>query len=99
MAKLAARNVTALAMDSVPRILARSSRWTAGARWANIAGLTARSSLAHESSAAFLHRLVITAAGVPPAGRISAPAYAGLAAIALRAAWKYQKRAFDTRLK
>ncbi len=65
MAKLAARNVTALAMDSVPRI-SRAQSMDALSSMANIAGYRAIVEAAHEFGRFFTGQ--ITAAGkVPPA--------------------------------
>ena len=64
MEKLAARGVTVMAMDSVPRI-SRAQSLDALSSMANIAGYRAIVEAAHEFGRFFTGQ--ITAAGVPPA--------------------------------
>ncbi|WP_288400053.1 Re/Si-specific NAD(P)(+) transhydrogenase subunit beta [uncultured Serratia sp.] len=96
MAKLAARNVTALAMDSVPRI-SRAQSMDALSSMANIAGYRAIVEAAHEFGRFFTGQ--ITAAGkVPPAKvMIIGAGVAGLAAIGAAGSLGAIVRAFDTR--
>ncbi|EFE94771.1 Re/Si-specific NAD(P)(+) transhydrogenase subunit alpha [Serratia odorifera] len=94
--KLAARNVTALAMDSVPRI-SRAQSMDALSSMANIAGYRAIVEAAHEFGRFFTGQ--ITAAGkVPPAKvMIIGAGVAGLAAIGAAGSLGAIVRAFDTR--
>lgn len=96
MEKLAARNITALAMDSVPRI-SRAQSIDALSSMANIAGYRAIVEAAHEFGRFFTGQ--ITAAGkVPPAKvMIIGAGVAGLAAIATAGSLGAIVRAFDTR--
>ncbi|MFZ1873307.1 Re/Si-specific NAD(P)(+) transhydrogenase subunit alpha [Serratia sp. D1N4] len=96
MAKLAARNVTAMAMDSVPRI-SRAQSLDALSSMANIAGYRAIVEAAHEFGRFFTGQ--ITAAGkVPPAKvMIIGAGVAGLAAIGAAGSMGAIVRAFDTR--
>ncbi|WP_037388299.1 Re/Si-specific NAD(P)(+) transhydrogenase subunit alpha [Serratia symbiotica] len=96
MEKLAARNITALAMDSVPRI-SRAQSIDALSSMANIAGYRAIVEAAHEFGRFFTGQ--ITAAGkVPPAKvMIIGAGVAGLAAIAAAGSLGAIVRAFDTR--
>ncbi|CAM3950576.1 Re/Si-specific NAD(P)(+) transhydrogenase subunit alpha [Serratia silvae] len=96
MAKLAARNVTAMAMDSVPRI-SRAQSLDALSSMANIAGYRAIVEAAHEFGRFFTGQ--ITAAGkVPPAKvMIIGAGVAGLAAIGAAGSLGAIVRAFDTR--
>ncbi|MFV8985232.1 Re/Si-specific NAD(P)(+) transhydrogenase subunit alpha [Serratia fonticola] len=96
MAKLAARNVTAIAMDSVPRI-SRAQSMDALSSMANIAGYRAIVEAAHEFGRFFTGQ--ITAAGkVPPAKvMIIGAGVAGLAAIGAAGSLGAIVRAFDTR--
>ncbi|ALX95222.1 Re/Si-specific NAD(P)(+) transhydrogenase subunit alpha [Serratia fonticola] len=96
MAKLAARNVTAMAMDSVPRI-SRAQSMDALSSMANIAGYRAIVEAAHEFGRFFTGQ--ITAAGkVPPAKvMIIGAGVAGLAAIGAAGSLGAIVRAFDTR--
>ncbi|EIC85199.1 Re/Si-specific NAD(P)(+) transhydrogenase subunit alpha [Serratia sp. M24T3] len=94
--KLAERNVTALAMDSVPRI-SRAQSMDALSSMANIAGYRAIVEAAHEFGRFFTGQ--ITAAGkVPPAKvMIIGAGVAGLAAIGAAGSLGAIVRAFDTR--
>ncbi|CAM3589246.1 NAD(P) transhydrogenase subunit alpha [Rouxiella silvae] len=94
--KLADRNVTALAMDSVPRI-SRAQSMDALSSMANIAGYRAIVEAAHEFGRFFTGQ--ITAAGkVPPAKvMIIGAGVAGLAAIGAAGSLGAIVRAFDTR--
>ncbi|PVZ86673.1 NAD(P)(+) transhydrogenase (Re/Si-specific) subunit alpha [Serratia sp. S1B] len=96
IAKLAARNVTAMAMDSVPRI-SRAQSMDALSSMANIAGYRAIVEAAHEFGRFFTGQ--ITAAGkVPPAKvMIIGAGVAGLAAIGAAGSLGAIVRAFDTR--
>ncbi len=96
MQKLAARNVTVLAMDSVPRI-SRAQSMDALSSMANIAGYRAIVEAAHEFGRFFTGQ--ITAAGkVPPAKVVIIGAgVAGLAAIGAAGSLGAIVRAFDTR--
>ncbi|MBS0055843.1 Re/Si-specific NAD(P)(+) transhydrogenase subunit alpha [Yersinia sp. Marseille-Q3913] len=94
--KLAARQVTVLAMDSVPRI-SRAQSMDALSSMANIAGYRAIVEAAHEFGRFFTGQ--ITAAGkVPPAKVVIIGAgVAGLAAIGAAGSLGAIVRAFDTR--
>lgn len=94
--KLAERNVTALAMDSVPRI-SRAQSMDALSSMANIAGYRAIVEAAHKFGRFFTGQ--ITAAGkVPPAKvMIIGAGVAGLAAIGAAGSLGAIVRAFDTR--
>lgn len=94
--KLAARQVTVLAMDSVPRI-SRAQSMDALSSMANIAGYRAIVEAAHEFGRFFTGQ--ITAAGkVPPAKvMIIGAGVAGLAAIGAAGSLGAIVRAFDTR--
>ncbi|WAT02471.1 Re/Si-specific NAD(P)(+) transhydrogenase subunit alpha [Rouxiella chamberiensis] len=94
--KLAERGVTALAMDSVPRI-SRAQSLDALSSMANIAGYRAIVEAAHEFGRFFTGQ--ITAAGkVPPAKvMIIGAGVAGLAAIGAAGSLGAIVRAFDTR--
>jgi NAD(P) transhydrogenase subunit alpha len=94
--KLADRKVTALAMDSVPRI-SRAQSMDALSSMANIAGYRAIVEAAHEFGRFFTGQ--ITAAGkVPPAKvMIIGAGVAGLAAIGAAGSLGAIVRAFDTR--
>jgi len=94
--KLAARNVTVMAMDSVPRI-SRAQALDALSSMANIAGYRAIVEAAHEFGRFFTGQ--ITAAGkVPPAKvMIIGAGVAGLAAIGAAGSLGAIVRAFDTR--
>ena len=94
--KLAEQNVTALAMDSVPRI-SRAQSMDALSSMANIAGYRAIVEAAHEFGRFFTGQ--ITAAGkVPPAKvMIIGAGVAGLAAIGAAGSLGAIVRAFDTR--
>ncbi|ORM57730.1 NAD(P)(+) transhydrogenase (Re/Si-specific) subunit alpha [Pantoea rodasii] len=94
--KLAARNVTVMAMDSVPRI-SRAQSLDALSSMANIAGYRAIVEAAHEFGRFFTGQ--ITAAGkVPPAKvMIIGAGVAGLAAIGAAGSLGAIVRAFDTR--
>ncbi|MCV9877431.1 Re/Si-specific NAD(P)(+) transhydrogenase subunit alpha [Brenneria izbisi] len=94
--KLAAREVTVLAMDSVPRI-SRAQSMDALSSMANIAGYRAIVEAAHEFGRFFTGQ--ITAAGkVPPAKvMIIGAGVAGLAAIGAAGSLGAIVRAFDTR--
>lgn len=94
--KLADKNVTALAMDSVPRI-SRAQSMDALSSMANIAGYRAIVEAAHEFGRFFTGQ--ITAAGkVPPAKvMIIGAGVAGLAAIGAAGSLGAIVRAFDTR--
>ncbi|PVZ64377.1 Re/Si-specific NAD(P)(+) transhydrogenase subunit alpha [Pelagibaculum spongiae] len=96
MEKLAARNITVLAMDSVPR-LSRSQSMDALSSMANIGGYRAVIEAAHEFGRFFTGQ--ITAAGkVPPAKvLIIGAGVAGLAAIGAAGSLGAIVRAFDTR--
>lgn len=96
MAKLAARNITVMAMDSVPRI-SRAQSLDALSSMANIAGYRAIVEAAHEFGRFFTGQ--ITAAGkVPPAKvMIIGAGVAGLAAIGAAGSLGAIVRAFDTR--
>lgn len=96
MAKLAARKVTVMAMDSVPRI-SRAQSLDALSSMANIAGYRAIVEAAHEFGRFFTGQ--ITAAGkVPPAKvMIIGAGVAGLAAIGAAGSMGAIVRAFDTR--
>lgn len=96
MAQLAARNVTAMAMDAVPRI-SRAQSLDALSSMANIAGYRAIVEAAHEFGRFFTGQ--ITAAGkVPPAKvMIIGAGVAGLAAIGAAGSLGAIVRAFDTR--
>ncbi|WP_127959381.1 Re/Si-specific NAD(P)(+) transhydrogenase subunit alpha [Serratia microhaemolytica] len=96
MAKLAARKVTVMAMDSVPRI-SRAQSLDALSSMANIAGYRAIVEAAHEFGRFFTGQ--ITAAGkVPPAKvMIIGAGVAGLAAIGAAGSLGAIVRAFDTR--
>lgn len=96
IAKLAERNVTAMAMDSVPRI-SRAQSMDALSSMANIAGYRAIVEAAHEFGRFFTGQ--ITAAGkVPPAKvMIIGAGVAGLAAIGAAGSLGAIVRAFDTR--
>ena len=94
--KLADRQVTAMAMDSVPRI-SRAQSLDALSSMANIAGYRAIVEAAHEFGRIFTGQ--ITAAGkVPPAKvMIIGAGVAGLAAIGAAGSLGAIVRAFDTR--
>lgn len=94
--KLADRQVTAMAMDSVPRI-SRAQSLDALSSMANIAGYRAIVEAAHEFGRFFTGQ--ITAAGkVPPAKvMIIGAGVAGLAAIGAAGSLGAIVRAFDTR--
>ncbi len=96
MQKLADRKVTALAMDSVPRI-SRAQSMDALSSMANIAGYRAIVEAAHEFGRFFTGQ--ITAAGkVPPAKvMVIGAGVAGLAAIGAAGSLGAVVRAFDTR--
>ncbi|THD38871.1 Re/Si-specific NAD(P)(+) transhydrogenase subunit alpha, partial [Pantoea sp. R102] len=94
--KLAARNITVMAMDSVPRI-SRAQSLDALSSMANIAGYRAIVEAAHEFGRFFTGQ--ITAAGkVPPAKvMVIGAGVAGLAAIGAAGSLGAIVRAFDTR--
>ncbi|NCH63820.1 Re/Si-specific NAD(P)(+) transhydrogenase subunit alpha [Cronobacter turicensis] len=94
--KLAAKNVTVMAMDSVPRI-SRAQSLDALSSMANIAGYRAIVEAAHEFGRFFTGQ--ITAAGkVPPAKvMVIGAGVAGLAAIGAANSLGAFVRAFDTR--
>ncbi|HEY0208140.1 Re/Si-specific NAD(P)(+) transhydrogenase subunit alpha [Acerihabitans sp.] len=94
--KLSSRNITAMAMDSVPRI-SRAQSLDALSSMANIAGYRAIVEAAHEFGRFFTGQ--ITAAGkVPPAKvMIIGAGVAGLAAIGAAGSMGAIVRAFDTR--
>jgi len=94
--RLAARKVTAIAMDQVPRI-SRAQKMDALSSMANIAGYRAVIEAAHHYGSFFTGQ--ITAAGrVPPAKVLVIGAgVAGLAAIAAAKGLGAIVRAFDTR--
>ncbi|GKW42978.1 Re/Si-specific NAD(P)(+) transhydrogenase subunit alpha [Pectobacterium parvum] len=96
LAKLSARQVTVMAMDSVPRI-SRAQSLDALSSMANIAGYRAIVEAAHEFGRFFTGQ--ITAAGkVPPAKvMIIGAGVAGLAAIGAAGSLGAIVRAFDTR--
>ncbi|MGP3592035.1 Re/Si-specific NAD(P)(+) transhydrogenase subunit alpha [Vagococcus sp. WN89Y] len=96
MEKLAARNITVMAMDSVPRI-SRAQSLDALSSMANIAGYRAIVEAAHEFGRFFTGQ--ITAAGkVPPAKvMVIGAGVAGLAAIGAANSLGAIVRAFDTR--
>ncbi|MBF0191133.1 MAG: Re/Si-specific NAD(P)(+) transhydrogenase subunit alpha [Magnetococcales bacterium] len=96
MDQLAAKNVTVLAMDSVPRI-SRAQKLDALSSMANIAGYRAVIEAAHHFGRFFTGQ--ITAAGkVPPAKVfIIGAGVAGLAAIGAASGLGAIVRAFDTR--
>jgi len=96
LAALSQRNVTVLAMDSVPRI-SRAQSMDALSSMANIAGYRAIVEAAHEFGRFFTGQ--ITAAGkVPPAKvMIIGAGVAGLAAIGAAGSLGAIVRAFDTR--
>nr|VUD30738.1 NAD(P) transhydrogenase subunit alpha [Raoultella sp. NCTC 9187] len=98
LAKLSARNVTVMAMDSVPRI-SRAQSLDALSSMANIAGYRAIVEAAHEFGRFFTGQ--ITAAGkVPPAKvMVIGAGVAGLAAIGAANSLGAIVRAFDTRLR
>ncbi len=95
--KLAARNVTVLAMDMVPRI-SRAQALDALSSTSNISGYRAVVEAAHEFGRFFCGQ--VTAAGkVPPAKVLVIGAgVAGLAAIGAASSLGAVVRAFDTRL-
>lgn len=94
--KLAGRNITVMAMDSVPRI-SRAQSLDALSSMANIAGYRAIVEAAHEFGRFFTGQ--ITAAGkVPPAKvMVIGAGVAGLAAIGAANSLGAIVRAFDTR--
>ncbi len=94
--KLAAHNITVMAMDSVPRI-SRAQSLDALSSMANIAGYRAIVEAAHEFGRFFTGQ--ITAAGkVPPAKvMVIGAGVAGLAAIGAAGSLGAVVRAFDTR--
>lgn len=96
LAKLAARHVTVMAMDAVPRI-SRAQSLDALSSMANIAGYRAIVEAAHEFGRFFTGQ--ITAAGkVPPAKvMVIGAGVAGLAAIGAAGSLGAIVRAFDTR--
>ncbi|QXG56307.1 Re/Si-specific NAD(P)(+) transhydrogenase subunit alpha [Pantoea jilinensis] len=96
LSKLAARQVTVMAMDSVPRI-SRAQSLDALSSMANIAGYRAIVEAAHEFGRFFTGQ--ITAAGkVPPAKvMVIGAGVAGLAAIGAAGSLGAIVRAFDTR--
>ncbi|MDO6706982.1 Re/Si-specific NAD(P)(+) transhydrogenase subunit alpha [Photobacterium sp. 1_MG-2023] len=96
MEKLSARNISVMAMDSVPRI-SRAQALDALSSMANIAGYRAVVEAAHEFGRFFTGQ--ITAAGkVPPAKVLIAGAgVAGLAAIGAAGSLGAIVRAFDVR--
>ncbi|WP_168198816.1 Re/Si-specific NAD(P)(+) transhydrogenase subunit alpha [Jejubacter calystegiae] len=96
MDKLAARKITVMAMDSVPRI-SRAQSLDALSSMANIAGYRAIVEAAHEFGRFFTGQ--ITAAGkVPPAKvMVIGAGVAGLAAIGAAGSLGAIVRAFDTR--
>ena len=96
MEKLAARNITVMAMDSVPRI-SRAQALDALSSMANIAGYRAIVEAAHEFGRFFTGQ--ITAAGkVPPAKvMVIGAGVAGLAAIGAANSLGAIVRAFDIR--
>lgn len=96
MEKLAARNVTVMSMDAVPRI-SRAQSLDALSSMANIAGYRAIVEAAHEFGRFFTGQ--ITAAGkVPPAKvMVIGAGVAGLAAIGAANSLGAIVRAFDTR--
>lgn len=94
--QLAAKHITALAMDAIPRI-SRAQSMDALSSMANIAGYRAVIEAAHEFGRFFTGQ--ITAAGkIPPAKVLVIGAgVAGLAAIGTASALGAVVRAFDTR--
>ncbi|WP_455819841.1 Re/Si-specific NAD(P)(+) transhydrogenase subunit alpha [Pseudomonas cerasi] len=96
LTKLAARNVTVMSMDAVPRI-SRAQSLDALSSMANIAGYRAIVEAAHEFGRFFTGQ--ITAAGkVPPAKvMVIGAGVAGLAAIGAGRSLGAIVRAFDTR--
>lgn len=94
--KLAARNITVMSMDAVPRI-SRAQSLDALSSMANIAGYRAIVEAAHEFGRFFTGQ--ITAAGkVPPAKvMVIGAGVAGLAAIGAAGSLGAVVRAFDTR--
>ncbi|WP_058909952.1 Re/Si-specific NAD(P)(+) transhydrogenase subunit alpha [Entomohabitans teleogrylli] len=96
MAQLSARNISVMAMDSVPRI-SRAQSLDALSSMANIAGYRAIVEAAHEFGRFFTGQ--ITAAGkVPPAKvMVIGAGVAGLAAIGAAGSLGAIVRAFDTR--
>ncbi|MBF0399815.1 MAG: Re/Si-specific NAD(P)(+) transhydrogenase subunit alpha [Magnetococcales bacterium] len=96
MDKLAARKVTVLAMDSVPRI-SRAQKLDALSSMANIAGYRAVLEAAHHFGRFFTGQ--ITAAGRVPAAKIMVigAGVAGLSAIGTAVSMGAIVRAFDTR--
>ncbi|RQN03648.1 Re/Si-specific NAD(P)(+) transhydrogenase subunit alpha [Pantoea ananatis] len=96
LVKLAARHVTVMAMDAVPRI-SRAQSLDALSSMANIAGYRAIVEAAHEFGRFFTGQ--ITAAGkVPPAKvMVIGAGVAGLAAIGAAGSLGAIVRAFDTR--
>src|SRR5260221_1414575 len=97
MQQLAARKVTVLAMDSLPRMLSRAQKMDALSSMANIAGYRAVVEAAHHFGRFFTGQ--ITAAGkVPPAKVfIIGAGVAGLAAIGAAVGLGAIVRANDTR--
>ena len=96
LAKLAARNVTVMAMDAVPRI-SRAQSLDALSSMANIAGYRAIVEAAHEFGRFFAGQ--ITAAGkvAPAKVMVIGAGVAGLAAIGAGRSLGAIVRAFDTR--
>ncbi len=96
VARLAARNITVLAMDAVPRI-SRAQSLDVLSSMANIAGYRAVIEAAHEFGSLFTGQ--VTAAGkVPPAKILVVGAgVAGLAAIGTAGSLGAVVRAFDAR--
>lgn len=97
MERLAARQVTAMAMDAVPRIT-RAQKLDALSSMANLAGYRAVIEAAHSFGRCFTGQ--ITAAGkMPPAKVLVIGAgVAGLSAIGTARSLGAQVKAFDTRL-
>ncbi len=95
--RLAGRKITALAMDSVPRI-SRAQSIDALSSMANISGYRAIVEAAHEFGRFFTGQ--ITAAGKMPAAKVMiiGAGVAGLAAIGTAGSLGAIVRAFDTRL-
>ncbi|WP_321798215.1 Re/Si-specific NAD(P)(+) transhydrogenase subunit alpha [Caballeronia sp. J97] len=96
LARLAARNVTVLAMDCVPRI-SRAQKLDALSSMANMAGYRAVIEAAHQFGRGFMGQ--ITAAGkiAPAKVMVIGAGVAGLAAIGAARSLGAIVRAFDTR--
>jgi len=96
VAKLAARKITALAMDAVPRIT-RSQRMDALSAMANVAGYRAVVEAAHHFSRFFPGQVTAAGRARPAQVLVLGAGVAGLAALAAAKSLGATVKAFDTR--